>query len=166
MSGIPIQQAKLRLPLPLLMQQLGMGEHAKKSARCPFHEDKHNSFSVWQRGGAWFWKCHAGCGEGDEINFLERYKRLSRGDATKFYLETEGVSQTGNATPFDWQKCVDAFTEKHLERLAKWRGYSSAFCSWLHKRGIIGVWQGCIAFPVHDRVGNVVAAHYRLKDGS
>ena len=64
-----IRQAKRTLPLPTLMHQLGLGEHAKRSARCPFHGDQHNSFSVWKNGaGLWFWKCHTGCGEGDEIN--------------------------------------------------------------------------------------------------
>ena len=43
-----VAKAKAALPLPALMHQLGLGEHAKKSARCPFHDDKHNSFSVWR----------------------------------------------------------------------------------------------------------------------
>jgi DNA primase len=61
------------------MYRLGLGKHAKKSARCPFHDDKHNSFSVWRNGaGLWFFKCHAGCGEGDEINFLELHENLLR----------------------------------------------------------------------------------------
>jgi hypothetical protein len=71
MRNDEIDEAKKKLPLPVLMHRLGVGEHAKKSARCPFHEDKHNSFSVWQRPDAgWFWKCHSGCGAGDEINVL------------------------------------------------------------------------------------------------
>src|SRR5260370_18970239 len=90
MSGTPIQQAKLRLPLPLLMRQLGLGEHAKKSDKCQFHDDKHNSFSVWESDSGWFWKCHAGCGKGDEINFLELHKRETRSDATRFFLEMAG----------------------------------------------------------------------------
>ena len=67
-----IAEAKRRLPLPDLMRQIGLGEHAKKSAHCPFHDDKHNSYSTWQNDdGLWSWKCHAGCGQGDEITFLE-----------------------------------------------------------------------------------------------
>ena len=45
-------------------------------------------------------------------------------------------------------------------------GLLSEFCSWLKENGLVGLYDGCIAFPVHDRAGNVVAAHYRLKDGS
>jgi hypothetical protein len=163
-SDIP--EAKRRLPLPSLLERLGLGDHAKKSARCPFHDDKRNSFSVWQRDGAWFFKCHAGCGEGDEINLLELYKHLSRGDATKLFLEMAGVARTGNSKPFDWQSSVDAFTQEHLERLAEWRGYSREFCAWLKQTGFVGLFGGCIAFPVHDRAGKVVTAHYRQKDGS
>src|SRR5947209_15770752 len=88
-----IDNAKKHLPLPALMHRLGVGEHAKKSTRCPFHDDKHNSFSVWKTGaGLWFFKCHTGCAEGDEINFLELHKRISRGDATKLYLEMSGAN--------------------------------------------------------------------------
>ena len=174
----PIEEAKQRLPLPLLMRQLGLGERAKKSAKCPFHDDRNPSFSVFQIDGSWFYKCHACGATGDEINFLEKHNSISPSDATKLYLEMADVahahatqppgrkSSRGNSEPFDWQRCVDAFTEKHIERLAEWRGLSDIFCSWLHKRGLVGLWQGCIAFPVHDGAGIVVAAHCRQKDGS
>jgi hypothetical protein len=36
------------------------------TARCPAHEDQHNSLSVHNRDGRWLIKCHAGC-EWDEI---------------------------------------------------------------------------------------------------
>jgi DNA replication protein DnaC len=67
--------------------------------------------------------------------------------------------------PINWQECVDAFSAKHLEWLSDSRGYSGEFCAWLHKRGLVGLHDGCIAFPVHDAQGNVVAAHFRLKNG-
>jgi hypothetical protein len=70
------------------------------------------------------------------------------------------------AQSFHWRSCVEAFTDKHVEHLAHWRGYSSEFCSWLHKRGLVGLFQKCIAFPVHDRAGIIVAAHYQQKDSS
>jgi AAA domain/CHC2 zinc finger len=177
MSG-DIQEAKQNLPLPALIHRLGLGEHAKKSARCPFHEDQHNSFSVWHDdAGLWHWKCHAGCGQGDEIDFIARSKQFSKSEAIKLFLEMAGLAQTRtalpaeksdseNPTPIDWQRCVDAFTEKHLDRLSEWRGYSIEFCSWLKQSRLVGLYDNCIAFPVHDRAGNVVAVHYRLKDGS
>jgi DNA primase len=160
------------------MRRLGLGEHAKKSAKCPFHDDQHNSFSIWRNdGGLWFWKCHTGCGEGDEINFLEKQKGISRSEAIKLFLEIADVAQTRrtmpaqkstseNPTSIDWQACVDAFSEKHVQRLAEWRGYSIEFCALLKQSRLVGLYNNCIAFPVRDRAGNVIAAHYRLKDGS
>jgi hypothetical protein len=180
-----IAKAKQKLGLPALLHRLGLGEHAKKSARCPFHVDKHNSFSVWQRqDGSHRFKCHAGCGEGDEITFLELHHRISNTEATKLFLEMAGVERLAPLVPkrrapverlvlkrqltstLDWRACVEAFTDKHVESLAKWRGYSIEFCRWLKESSLVGLYGGCIAFPVHDRAGNVWAVHYRLKDGS
>src|SRR5947199_9462733 len=96
-----ISEAKQWLPLPALLQRLGLAEHAKKSARCPFHDDKHNSFSVWRNdAGLWLFKCHAGCGEGDEITFLEKNRSVSNSDATKLFLELAGVNGATQAKPF------------------------------------------------------------------
>jgi hypothetical protein len=140
-----IRQAKRTLPLPTLMHQLGLGEHAKRSARCPFHGDQHNSFSVWKNGaGLWFWKCHTGCGEGGEINLLEVSQHLSRSEATKLFLKmadangaTPPPSKSGSILSLDWRASVEALTEKHIERLAKWRSYSIEFCRWLKENGFV-----------------------------
>jgi hypothetical protein len=176
MSSTPIQQAKLKLPLPLLIQQLGLGDHAKKNAQCPFHDDSDPSFSVFQIDGSWFFKCHAGCGEGDEINFLEKHKGISGSEASKLYLEMAGctwLTQTAwrkpnneDREPFDWLHCVDVLTERHLERLGNERWFSREFCSWLCGNKLVGLYNDCIAFPVHNEAGTVVGAHYRLEDGS
>jgi hypothetical protein len=169
-----IAEAKRRLPLPALMHRLGLGDHAKQSARCPFHDDKHNSFSVWRNdAGVWFFKCHAGCGQGDEIAFLELHERISTSEAIKLYLgmasvngETQLAWKRPSTSAFDWRVCVEAVTEKHLQHLAAWRGYSLENVREWHRRGWIGLYDDCIAFPVHDTAGVVVAAHYRQKDGS
>ena len=79
-----IAQAKQRLPLPALISQCGHGDRAQKSARCMFHEDSHNSFSAFQRDdGSWAWKCHAGCGGGDEADWLAKLRGLSNADACR-----------------------------------------------------------------------------------
>src|SRR5262249_28945560 len=88
-----IEEAKRRLPLPELMKQLGLAEHAKKGARCPFpgHDDKHPSFSVFQGDdGFYHWKCFSRCGDGDEILFLRRLKGLSMTEAMNVYLDMAG----------------------------------------------------------------------------
>jgi hypothetical protein len=88
-----IDEAKGRLPLPELMQQLGLGEHAKESARCPLpgHEDKHPSFSVFKGGdGLWHFNCFSRCGDGDEVMFLSKLKGISLNKAMSLYLEMAG----------------------------------------------------------------------------
>jgi DNA-binding MarR family transcriptional regulator len=163
-----IAEAKRLLPLPALLHREGLGEHAKKSARCPFHEDKHNSFSMWQDNGVWRWKCHASCGGGDEINFLELHEKLSRRDAIKRYLEMAGINA---ATPhsaltpaFDWQQCSEAFTEKYVEQIANWRKFSPQFVRELRDNGQIGIYNGLVAFPVINS-NKIVGTHFRLKSG-
>jgi hypothetical protein len=159
-----IEKAKSILPLPDLMARCGLGDRAKKSAKCPFHEDRHNSFSVWRNNGSWFWKCHAGCGTGDEVTFLEKHKAISRGGAIKLFLEMAGVTRTsGNGSkPFDWQACVTALKPRDLVRLGNERWYSRAFCEWLRKDRRIGLFRGDFAFPVRNN-GTIVPAHYRRK---
>ena len=149
------------------MARFGLGDRAKKSAKCPFHQDRHNSFSVWRSNGSWRWKCHAGCGAGDEINFVEKREELSQTAATRRYLEMAGSNggTPASTSTFLWQKYVAAFTDQHAERLAQCRGYELEFCQWLKKNGLVGLVRGCFAFPVHDHRDNVVAAHVEKKSG-
>src|SRR5207244_12184930 len=105
------------------MHCLGFGEHAKKSAHCPFHDDRRESFSVWQNdSGLWSFKCHAGCCDGgDEISFLELAERLSQRDAITRFLVMAGANGSKALTcrsyetlTFDWRACMDAFTDDEL----------------------------------------------------
>lgn len=119
-----LAQAKQRLPLPALMSLFGHSEHAKKSARCPFHDDSHNSFSVYQRpDGSWAFKCHAGCGEGDEPDYLAKHRGLSNADACREFIRLAGVtvpwSSARSEKPFDWPQCVRDFTPDHAARFAR-----------------------------------------------
>lgn len=149
-------------PVANLVERL----HAKRSgkgwiAKCPVHEDHKPSLSLDEGAdGRALLKCHAGCSTDDVIAALG----LTRRDL--FPAKSQRQSGNGARSPLDWHACVEAFTAKHVERLAKWRGYSIEFCYWLKESGLVGLHDGCIAFPVHDRAGNVVAAHYRQKDGS
>jgi hypothetical protein len=85
-----IPKLKEALPLPALMRQLGLEHHAKRSALCPFHEDASPSFSVYQTASGWRFTCHAACGGGDEIDFLQKHRRLDRGGAIRLYEELAG----------------------------------------------------------------------------
>jgi hypothetical protein len=70
----------------------------------------------------------------------------------------EDAAVTGSQ--FDWNSCVAALTDAHLKRLAEWRGYSLAFCEWLKKSAVIGLYNGHLAFPVSDSSGAIVGGHY------
>jgi putative DNA primase/helicase len=142
--------------------------HAKRSgkgwiAKCPAHDDRKPSLSIDEGSdGRALLKCHAGC---DNTAILASLGMKPR----DLFLVTSHRQSDNGATstaPFDWSKCVAAFADRHIEYLAEWRGYSVEFCCWLKQNGLVGLYDGCIAFPVHDRAGNVVAAHYRLKDSS
>jgi hypothetical protein len=164
-----ILEAKRRLPLPQLMAQLGHGDAAKKSARCPFHDDSNNSFSVFQNEDGWHgWKCFRGCGQGDEIEFLAKVRSLQKGAAIREFLKLAGVD---NGKPpirresLDWKKCVADFSEADEQKLAAWRGLSIEFVRWLHAQNSVGIFEGKIAFANHGDVGAVVSAHFRLDSG-
>jgi CHC2-type zinc finger protein len=88
-----IDEARPGLPVPALMRRLGYDEkHIGKTALCPFHSDEHPSFSVFQskNGKGWQWKCHVGCGYGDEIAFLVKHFNISRSEAIRRYLDMAG----------------------------------------------------------------------------
>jgi DNA primase (bacterial type) len=71
-----LEVAKERLRIPDLWRELGLEGEPKKDCRCPFHEDKSPSFSVFDDGS--HWKCHVGCGEGSVIDFYAKAKGTMR----------------------------------------------------------------------------------------
>jgi len=86
--------AKARLPLPQLMQLIGDGARAKPSAHCPFHRDASPSFSVYRAAsGLWKFQCFAGCGRGDEIDYLRLRLGMGNGEAIGFYLRLAGIEK-------------------------------------------------------------------------
>lgn len=179
MSADALAEAKRRLPLPELMARLGDGELAKPSAKCPFHEDGSASFGIFpsSTSGDWLFKCHAGCGSGDEVAYLSKRRGLAVGEAIREFKDMAGVPSASTAAPppprqqaaprppFDWQACLSAFTLADAQRLSGWRGYSLAFVQWLHAQGHVGIFGGQVAFPVHAD-GQVVGCHFKHLDGS
>jgi hypothetical protein len=138
-------------------------------AICKAHEDRTPSLSIRKgRNGRTLVKCHAGCELDAVLAAVGLTKRDLFDDSLRLPAAIAAPTKPAKekAPPaFDWQQSVDAFTEKHLERLSDWRGYSGRFCSWLHNRGLVGSYKDCIAFPVHDKDGRIVAAHCRSKSG-
>lgn len=156
----PLEQAKQLLPLPDLLSRLGLGEHAKKSSRCPFHDDSNNSFSVFQNEkGEWAWNCFGQCGcGGDEPAFIAKRDNIENDEACRRYIELTDAK--GNnvpapkhtasrvssflAKPADiramplkvsdaWREGLD-YAQAHpliVKQLAKWRGWSEPFSQYL-----------------------------------
>src|SRR5439155_706070 len=123
--------------------------HAQRSgkgwlARCPAHDDRKPSLSIDEGAdGRALLKCHAGC---DNTAILES---LGMEPRDLFPVTSRRQSDNGAipTAPFEWSKCVAAFTDRHIERLAKWRGYSIDSCSWLKQSRLVGLHDNCIAFP-------------------
>ena len=108
---VKIDGAKRRLALPALMGQLGLGAHAKKTARCPFpgHEDKHPSFSVFMgEDHFWHYMCFSKCGDGDEILFLSKLKGLSLTEAMSLYLDMAGFPSCRSHKSREYPKCLES----------------------------------------------------------
>jgi hypothetical protein len=158
-------------PVQLLVERL----HAKRSgdgwkAKCPVHDDRDPSLSISEGAdGRALLKCWAGCETNDvlaTIGLKPRDLFVSGKNGSEPSKQT--LSRKTNdkkAEPINWPQCVDAFTEKCLERLSDQRGYSRRFCSWLHNCGFVGLHYDYIAFPVHDKNGHIIAAHCRPKSG-
>jgi hypothetical protein len=157
-------------PVENLLERL----HAKRSgkgwiAKCPAHDDGKPSLRVNEGAdGRALVKCWAGCTLEAVLSAIGLTTKdlFPAGAFPKPSGNGQPQPSTSTATPFDWKKYVENFTEKHIKALAKWRGYSIEFCRWLKENRLVGLYNAHIAFPVHDHAGNVVAIHYRLKDSS
>jgi hypothetical protein len=159
-----ILEAKSRLPMTALLDRLAPDWKKKNPIRA---DDKRNSFGADDKG----WHDHGTPGvKGDQITFLERFERLSNGDAIRRFLELAGVETSKNGyapksksppVKIDWPACVSAFTDDKAQELAEWRGYSLGFVQWLKARKLIGLYEGHFALPLHDDAGNVCGVHHK-----
>jgi hypothetical protein len=151
-------------------------------ARCPAHDDHNASLSITEgRERRTLVYCQAGC----ELDAVLSAKGLSKrdlfaangsrssawtgekpkvGDAfrkSKAIMQSTGDS---NVRQFDWKSCVEAFTYKQAEHIAKWRGYSIEFLRELRDKKLIGIYDRLIAFAV-KKDGLILGAHVRMKNG-
>jgi len=107
-----IDKAKRQLPLPDLMSRLGLGEHAKKSARCLWHDDQRPSFSVFKGDdGFWHYNCFV-CDSsgGDEIAFLVKHFGISRREAIKRYLDMAGFPARRSSKSREYPKSPESLS--------------------------------------------------------
>ena len=149
-----IAELKKKYTLPMAVVDLGYDRGIiKPSTHCPFHDDKNPSFGIWEDKGEWKWKCHAGCGGGDVIDFIEVALNISQKEAIKKFKELAGAA---DAVPvlvdppnrINWAEATNAFQPAHRSKLAEWRGLSNEFVDWLHEENLLGIVQGQLAFPV------------------
>jgi hypothetical protein len=161
-------------------------------AKCPAHDDHTPSLSI-NKGtdGCTLLHCHAGCPTESVLSAVgltprDLFNNGGDGNGSRDFRQTRrrwppvaeaGLQRSGSALTlsemhqksprpsFDWESCLAAFTQRHRDRLSEWRGYSPEFCSWLHSQKLVGVYEGCVALPVHDSAGTIIGAHYRPKDG-
>jgi len=73
------------------------------------------SFSVFENErGVWLWKCFAGCGTGDGVDYLAKRFGLSTREAIARYCAEAGLNgspaEPTASTAFDWPACVAAMT--------------------------------------------------------
>jgi hypothetical protein len=156
-------------------------------AKCPAHEDRTPSLSIKEGDdGRVLVRCFAGCALEDitramniEVKDLfttprqfNREVAVSKdlsGGVESRHTES-GVSAPAhcNTGPKDGARSgssappaqISPLSAKQIEAVAKWRGYSQELVEWLNKFGLIGHFEGNIAFPVQNGV------HFRKKDGS
>ena len=133
-------------------------------AFCPAHDDKRPSLWISEGRVRVLVTCWAGC----ELDAVLSAKGLTKRDLFPESAHRQSKNGEVQRVPapkvagFDWRKCVAAFTDKHVEQIAKWRGFSPDFVRELRDGGHIGIFNGLVAFPVHNGK-NIVGCHYRVK---
>jgi hypothetical protein len=129
-------------------------------AACPAcraaDSDKSGEHLLIKPDGSFGCAVHAGDREHRKVIF-----RLARKQ-----VALNGNHKANGSPAFDWQKCLDAFTEADAQRLAQWRGYSLEFVRWLNAEKAIGIYNGNFAFPNQANGGDVVSCHVRLESGN
>jgi hypothetical protein len=119
------------------------------------------------------WIDRDGSGNGGFANLLRANRGVGFREAVALIESFLGINLQLSEVParkadecanasFDWDKCVGGFSERHLERLAVWRGYSPAFCRALKQWRLIGIYNGCVAIPLQN-AGSIVGSHYYAK---
>jgi DNA primase len=90
-----IDTAKELLPLQDLIERLGDWDGQVECGLCPFHDDHSPSFSIFGTYSGPLWKCHAGCGGGDQISYLQVKFKVPRSEAVRMFLNMAGMNQGG-----------------------------------------------------------------------
>jgi DNA primase len=90
-----IRCAKNLLDLETLIRQSGDWDGLVEDGLCPFHDDHSPSFSIFGTYSGPLWKCHTGCGAGDQITYLEVKFQVPRSEAIHMFLQMAGLLNYG-----------------------------------------------------------------------
>ena len=135
-------------------------------AACPAcraaGSDKSGDHLLIQPGGKF--GCAANPGDGEHRKEIFRLAGMTRLPSPATNGRNGSPAKSNPA--FNWQACVDAFTDEHAQRLASWRGLSIEFVRWLHAQKVIGIFENKFALANHGDGGKVVSAHVRLESGN
>ena len=176
-----LAEAKLRLPIHTLWKHFNFPGELKKTTRCPFHDDTHESFSVDPTGT--LWNCFAGCGGGDSVDFYERATQLPHRDACRAFTALAGGSCTPPRRPVvardtdtdkasnrkRWPEFLDPLTGQQCtawrEDLCKLRTLSAEGVRLAAERGLLHfcAWKSAPAWVITDSAR--VNAQARRLDG-
>ena len=112
-----LPEAKQRLTIHDLWRHFGFEGEPSKSCRCPFHEDRTKSCSVFTGAdGLDAWNCFAGCGGGDAVDFFASASRLPRAEACRAFIAHAGGSSVACAPRPPRPKPADVDGEKAEQR--------------------------------------------------
>jgi hypothetical protein len=114
---------------------------------CPFHDDRHPSFSFSRHTG--YWLCRAGCGAGRALDFIKRVENLNDAQAIDRLRELCGGKLPEGIALHSDKPTRDAFAI-----------YCKVPWMFLDELGIKDTERG-LRIPYLDQSGNVVRYRYR-----
>ena len=152
------------MPLPRLLEALGLEESVKKSTRSPLRHDKKPSFSVFEFEGKYFWKDHGNTDKGDEIDFLKAHYGYDFKQALKKWAELSGkrMDEEKFVKQENFESCFKHDSEVHsriVKGLAEWRGYNESTCRWLVDHRHVGLHSNGLCFPILSALQKLKGVH-------
>lgn len=113
-----IKNIKEALPLKQLFQQYAIRQNGSSTQYfCPFHEDKSPSLSIADDLNSW--KCFAGCGSGDSLDFIQKIENISFKDSLEKASSISGIPSPSKKFTI---KSANPLSKKHFDYLLSVRG--------------------------------------------
>ena len=164
MKEIDLEDLRAAMPLPRMLEALGLEESVKKSTRSPLRHDKKPSFSVFEFQGKYFWKDHGNTDKGDEIDFLKHHYGMDFKQALAKWCELSGkrMDEEKFINKEDFGSCFMLESEGHIKLvkgLAEWRGYDESTCRWLVDHRHVGLHKLGMCFPILSALEKLKGVH-------